>query len=218
MNKDGSCNIEIIENVVKKISKISKPDGLILKSTVPPGTTENLNLKYKPIQVVFNPEFLTERNAVQDYENQNRIILGGPRPLTSNLKQIFSKVFPEAQIIKTGSGHAEMVKYLTNCFLATKVSFANEMYFLCKKLKLDYDKVIEYAIHDSRLGNSHWSVPGHDGDFGFGGHCFPKDMNAILHITKKYNIINNVMNAAIDTNNNVRENRDWENMKGRAVV
>ena len=111
-----------------------------------------------------------------------------------------------------------MVKYLTNCFLATKVSFANEMYQICKKLNLDYDKVIEYSTLDSRLGNSHWNVPGHDGDFGYGGHCFPKDMNALLFLTKKLNSINNVLEAAIKTNDILRKNRDWEKMKGRAVL
>ena len=70
------------------------------------------------VQVVFNPEFLTERNAVEDFNNQKRIILGGPRPATTKLKQIFAKVFPKAHIIKTGSTHAELVKYFTNCFLA----------------------------------------------------------------------------------------------------
>ena len=218
MNMDGSCNIQIVEKVVNDLSKDHKSKGLILKSTVPPGTTDSLNDKFDNLSIVFNPEFLTERNAVNDYENQSRIILGGPRPLTSELKQIFSKVFPKAHIVKTGSSHAEMVKYLTNCFLATKVSFANEMYALCKKLDLDYDKVIEYAIHDERLGDSHWSVPGHDGDYGFGGHCFPKDMNAILELTRKLKTVNNVISSTLKTNDELRKNRDWEDMKGRAVI
>ena len=95
-------------------------------------------------------------------------------PATSILKTIFSKVFPQSTIIKTGSTHAEMIKYFTNSFLATKVSFANEIFDLCEKLNLDYDKVIEYSLYDNRIGNSHLSVPGPDGDYGFGGHCFPK--------------------------------------------
>ena len=133
------------------------------------------------------------------------------------MKTIFSKVFPKAHIIKTDSTHAEMVKYLTNTFLATKVSFANEMYSLCNQLNVDYDKVVEYATLDDRLGKSHWNVPGPDGDFGFGGHCFPKDLAAILHLSEKLNTMNNVLCAVQETNNNVRRNRDWEQMKGRAV-
>ena len=111
-----------------------------------------------------------------------------------------------------------MVKYLTNTFLSVKVSFANEIYQVCDKLNIDYDKVVEYATLDDRLGKSHWNVPGPDGDFGFGGHCFPKDLNALLYLTQNLNTVNNVLCATNETNNNVRENRDWENMKGRAVV
>ena len=154
---------------------------------------------------------------MKDYDNQNRIILGGPRPATTELKQIFSKVFPKATIIKTDSTHAEMVKYLTNNFLSVKVSFAYEIYQLCDKLNIDYDKVVEYATYDERLGKSHWGVPGHDGDFGFGGHCFPKDLAAILHLSDELNTINNVLHATQDTNDEVRKNRDWEQMKGRAI-
>lgn len=217
MNKDGSCDVSIVESVIKKFST-KKGAILVIKSTVEPGTTKNFNKKYKNIQIVFNPEFLTERNAVNDYNNQDRIILGGPRPATTSLKSIFSKVFPNKNIIKTGSSHAEMVKYFTNCFLATKVSFANEMYNLCLKLDLDYDKIIEYSTHDKRIGNTHLNVPGHDGDFGFGGHCLPKDINAILNLTKKMGSVNNILNAVIKTNNKVRKNRDWEKMIGRAII
>lgn len=217
MNQDGSCNTDIVEGVIKQLNDVGKTKGIVVKSTIPPGTTQRWNMKY-PINVVFNPEFLTERNAVSDYENQHRIILGGPRPTSTELKQVFSKVFPKAHIIKTNSTYAEMVKYVTNTFLSVKVSFANEIYQLCEKVGADYDKVIEYATMDERLGESHWGVPGHDGDFGFGGHCFPKDLSALIHITKEMNTANNVLLAAQKTNDEVRKDRDWEKMKGRAIV
>ena len=224
MKSDGSCDVSILENVLQEIDLISDnyefgvtKRTIVIKSTISPGTTKKWNNKYESLRLVFNPEFLTERNAEKDYENQNRIILGGPRPATTELKQIFSKVFPKAHIIKTDSTHAEMVKYLTNNFLSVKVSFANEMYQLCDKLNIDYDKVVEYATYDDRLGKSHWNVPGHDGDFGFGGHCFPKDLAAILHLTEELKTVNNVLCATQETNNNVRKDRDWEKMKGRAV-
>jgi UDPglucose 6-dehydrogenase len=218
MNQDGSCNIDIVEGVIKKINDTVKDKIVVIKSTIVPGTTDRLNSKYENITIAFNPEFLTERNAIEDYENQNRIILGGPRTATTKLKQVFSKVFPKAEIIKTDSTHAEMVKYLINTFLSVKVSFANEIYQLCGKLSIDYDKVVEYATHDERLGNSHWSVPGHDGDYGFGGHCFPKDLSALISLTNELGTLNNVLDATKKTNDNVRVDRDWENMKGRAVV
>ncbi len=219
MNKDGSCDVSVVENILKLINSNSKRSNKIVvnKSTVPPGTTELFNNNFKNLQIVFNPEFLTERNAVEDFENQNRIIIGGPRPATTKVKQIYSVVFPSIKIIKTGSKHAEMVKYFTNCFLAMKVSFANEMYELCSKLNLDFDKVIEYTLFDPRIGNSHLNVPGPDGDFGFGGHCFPKDLSAIIKLTEEIGSTNNILNSIIKTNDKVRKNRDWEKMKGRAV-
>src|SRR5210317_107596 len=216
MNSDGSCNVSIIEEVLEKLNYKGFHE-VVIKSTIPPGTTQRLNEKFDGLDIVFNPEFLTERNAVKDYENQNRIILGGPRPSTTKLRRIFSKVFPNAHIIKTDSTHAEMVKYLTNTFLSVKVSFANEIYQLCEALEIDYDKVVEYATYDERLGDSHWNVPGHDGDFGFGGHCFPKDLSAIIYLTRELNTENNVLKATQKTNDSVRDNRDWEKMKGRAV-
>ena len=221
MKPDGKCDTSILEGVLDAIELIAdnyeSKKTIVIKSTITPGTTKKWNKIFEHLDIVFNPEFLTERNAVEDYENQNRIILGGPRPATTELKQIFSKVFPKAHIIKTDSTHAEMVKYLTNTFLSTKVSFANEMYQLCNKLDIDYDKVIEYATMDDRLGKSHWNVPGHDGDFGFGGHCFPKDLAALLNLTVELGTINNILLATSNTNDEVRKFRDWEQMKGRAV-
>ena len=216
MDKSGKCNTSIVENVVSQFSDL-KDVILINKSTVTPGFTEKLNSSYKNIQTIFNPEFLTERNSVDDYKNQNRIILGGPRPATTIIKNIFSKAFPNSIIIKTGSKHAEMIKYFTNSFLATKVSFANEMYDLCSKLDLDFDKIVEYSLYDKRIGNSHLNVPGPDGDFGFGGHCFPKDLSAIIYLTNELGSLNNVLKSVRKTNYNVRKNRDWEKMKGRAI-
>ena len=222
MNTDGSCNVDILQKELENIDLITDNQEIkktiVIKSTVSPGTTDKWNSSYESLDIVFNPEFLTEANAVEDFNNQNRIILGGPRPATTELRRIYSKVFPKAHIIKTDSTHAEMVKYLTNSFLATKVSFANEIYQICDKLNIDYDKVVEYATLDDRLGKSHWNVPGPDGDFGFGGHCLPKDLSALIYLAMNLHTETNVLNAVEETNDVVRKNRDWENMKGRAVV
>ena len=217
MNSDGSCNVSIVDEAIDRISKYGIAKTVVIKSTISPGTTKTLSDHFTSLELVFNPEFLTEANAVDDYENQNRIVLGGSIESTQKVGDIFSVVFPDVPILKTDSTSAEMVKYLTNTFLATKVSFANEMYSLCNQLNVDYDKVVEYATLDDRLGKSHWNVPGPDGDFGFGGHCFPKDLAAILHLSEELNTMNNVLCAVQETNNNVRKNRDWEQMKGRAV-
>lgn len=218
MKPDGRCDTSLVEKAVKRCVEFGKTKTVVIKSTVTPGTSAKLNSQYLNLDVVFNPEFLTEVNAIEDFNNQNRIILGGPRPSTTRLKTIYRKIFPKAHIIKTGSTHAEMVKYVTNTFLATKVSFANEIYEICNGLDLDYDKVIEYASFDERLGKSHWAVPGPDGDFGFGGHCFPKDLSALLRLAEDLNTTDNVLSAVEQTNYKVRKNRDWEKMKGRAVI
>ena len=222
MKDNGECDLNILESSLFEINTLTEFEGgrnktIIIKSTIPPGTTEQLNKQFKYLNILFNPEFLTERNAEEDYNNQNRIIIGGPRPQSTNVVRLFSKVFPKARIIKTHSTYAEMVKYMTNAFLSTKVSFANEIYQICEKVGADYDKVVEYATYDERLGKTHWMVPGHDGDFGFGGHCFPKDLSALIHVSEDLMTTNNVLRAVKDTNDEVRKNRDWEKMKGRAV-
>jgi UDPglucose 6-dehydrogenase len=214
MRKDGTCYTGIVEEVIREINETAKDHIVVIKSTVPPGTTDRFNHEFSNVTVIFNPEFLTEENFLDDFKNQNRIILGGSRKGTNKLRQIYSKVFPQATIVKTGDKHAEMVKYFTNTFLATKVSFANEMYNICRQLDLDYDKVVEYAIYDERLGKSHWAVPGPDGDFGFGGHCFPKDLSAIINSFDTYGLLE----AVEQVNDQVREDRDWEHMVGRAVL
>ena len=222
MSKDGTCHIGIVEEALNDLelraSLDQKEKIIVVKSTIPPGTTKKWDNEYKFLNIVFSPEFLTEANAVSDFENQNRIILGGNKKSTTKLKPIFAKVFPKAHIIKTGSTHAEMVKYVTNSFLATKVSFANEMYQICEGLKIDYDKVIEYVLHDERLGKSHWAVPGPDGDFGYGGHCFPKDIKALIKVAESIKLHPNMLIATNTKNEQVRNNKDWLNMKGRAII
>ena len=214
MRQDGSCYTGIVEEVIREINENANGQIVVIKSTVPPGTTDRINEEYSHTTTIFNPEFLTEANFIQDFKNQSRIILGGDRKGTNIVRQIYSRIFPNATIVKTGAKHAEMVKYFTNCFLATKVSFANEMYNICQQLDLDYDKIVEYATYDERLGKSHWAVPGPDGDFGYGGHCLPKDLSAIVSEFDTYGLLE----AVEQVNDQVREDRDWEHMVGRAVL
>ena len=217
MKKDGSCDTSIVEAVVKDINDMvvsRNVSGRIvaIKSTIPPGTTNRLNKECENISVIFNPEFLTEANFIDDFKNQNRIIIGGERPSTTKLRQVYSLAFPNVKIVKTGSITAEMVKYFTNTFLATKVSFANEMKMICDGLNIDYDKVVEYSTYDERLGKSHWAVPGPDGKLGFGGSCFPKDINALINFSSEFNLWLHVIKGAWFTNCDVRPEKDWENL------
>jgi len=224
MKKDGSCDTSIVEGVVKELNELALTRQcsnriIAIKSTIPPGTTNRLNKECEYISVIFNPEFLTEANFIEDFRNQSRIIIGGERPATTKLRQVYSLLFPDATIVKTGSKTAEMVKYMTNTFLATKVSFANEIYEICGRLEIDYDKVVEYSTYDERLGKSHWAVPGPDGKLGFGGSCFPKDINALIELSKNdLDLWPATLIGAWATNLDVRPEQDWKELKGRAVV
>jgi UDPglucose 6-dehydrogenase len=227
MKKNGAADISIIEQVVAEVSLIASvvdptktrqpTPVLVIKSTVPPGTTEMLNQKYEYVECVFNPEFLREATAVEDFKNQDRIIIGGPHRAASIVKQMYQHAYPEVPTVKTSSTIAEMVKYVTNCFLSVKVAFANEIAQICEKLEVDYDKLVEYVTKDKRLGTSHWAVPGHDGHKGFGLTCFPKDLNALITVAHALEVDPKVMAAAWAKNLEVRPERDWEELKGRAV-
>lgn len=218
MNEDGSCNVSIVEHICSEAVSAGKDHAIVIKSTVPPGTTKRLNEQLNTDQIAFNPEFLTERFASQDFKNTNRVLLGGNIRVTTALKQFYSHVFPNVTVIKTDSSTAEYVKYLSNCFLAVKVSLANEFAALCGADGVDYDKVCEYATFDPRLGHTHWVVPGPDGKRGFGGSCFPKDLNAILHFANEMGTPCHTLQGAWETNLEVRPEKDWEQLKGRAVT
>jgi len=228
MMKTGQCDTRILEDAIKRIDVVCSSNRpidrpiLVIKSTVPPGTTAKIEDQYTgrtdgspDMQVCFSPEFLTEANSFEDFKNQNRIIVGGNG--AKKVKQVLRRPFPKIPIVVTKSETAEMVKYFTNCFLATKVIFANQMYEVCEEANIDYDKVCEYALHDNRIGKTHLAVPGHDGDRGFGGHCFPKDLSGIIHFLESLGGDADFLKCVREKNLSVRKNRDWEAMLGRAV-
>lgn len=228
MRSDGSCDTSIVESVVKSINIYgNKRNIVVIKSTVAPGTTDALHLSCNNIKgVAFNPEFLTEANHIGDFKNQNRVVIGcEDDAVLADVGALYELAYPNATLLLTEAKVAEMVKYTTNCFLATKVSFANEIFQICEALGTDYNSVIEYAKYDGRLGNSHWKVPGpmpaDDGTGrllpGFSGSCFVKDMNSLIHVAKTLNVDPKVLSGAWQKNLEVRPGRDWENLKGRAV-
>ena len=214
MKKDGSQYTKFIEDFFKVA--ISGPI-YIIKSTVVPGTTNSLIEKYKNLDIIFSPEFLTERTAKLDIITQTRIILGGNSELTSKVRKLFEARFMNKNIIETDSLTAEYIKYMNNTFFASKVSIMNEFYRLANHLGVDWEAALYGFVSDQRIGDSHLNVPGPDGKLGFGGTCFPKDINAFISFAKKNNVNMNVLEAAWKTNLEVRPERDWENLKGRAV-
>ena len=220
MNKNGSISLKFINEVFKNVNGVNCRDDniFILKSTVVPGTTEKLQEKYPNLNIVFNPEFLTEKSARLDFINQDRVVLGGDKLYTSQVAKLFDERFKYCHIIQTDFKTAEMIKYFSNIFFAVKVSFANEMKLMCESIGANWDTALEGFVADGRIGDSHLNVPGPDGKFGFGGSCFPKDINAFMTFAKSIGVDVNTIKGAWKTNLNVRPERDWENLKGRAVV
>ena len=218
MFESGECDLSIVENVVDEICACSfRKEGqvIVVKSTVVPGTVERLAEKYPSVDFVFNPEFLTERKARLDFINTSRIVLGSNKQEALDaVEKLYRIRFPHTQIIKTDFGTAQLIKYMANCFFATKVSFMNEMYQLCNAIDGDWDKAMEGFITDGRIGNSHIDVPGHDGDFGFGGKCFPKDLNAMIKRAEALGVNPSVMKGAWEKNTEVRQDLDWYDIPG----
>ena len=214
MFQDGSQDLSYVEDVFEKAT--SKP-VYILKSTVLPGTTDQLSKKYSNIKIIFSPEFLTERTAKLDMLTQSRIILGGELSLTEKAKTLFNERFKIKNIIQTDSKTAELIKYMNNTFFATKVSIMNEFKLLCDKIEANWEDALKGFASDGRIGDSHLNVPGHDGKFGYGGTCFPKDVNALLSFSKKHDIELNTIKGGWKTNLKVRVEKDWEEKEGRSV-
>lgn len=221
MFESGECDLSIVESVSEELSQYSCIDKkvVVVKSTVVPGTTERLANLYPKMNFVFNPEFLTERKARLDFINTSRIVLGSNNILANDIvEKLYRLRFPYTKIIKTDLGTAQLIKYMCNCFFATKVSFMNEMHQLCKAIGGDWNTAVEGFISDGRIGNSHIDVPGHDGDFGFGGKCFPKDLNAMIKRSEDLGVEPSVMKGAWEKNKEVRKDLDWYDIPGAVTV
>jgi len=220
MNSDGSANLDIVRSVCEEIQAIDDTKYIVLRSTVPPGTSEELG-------VAFMPEFLTEKNWEDDFKNCNHWILGSTDPfLLEKMKRMFELAYNEGngtivnkEVIQCKPSEAEMVKYLKNVFLSVKVGFFNELENISSELDINYENVRCIATQDVRIGTNHTKVPGHDGKRGFGGTCFPKDTNALARFAKEKGIDTPILDAVIKRNEEIdRPEKDWKQDKGRAVT
>ena len=214
MCSDGSQDISYIENVFN----IVQPGPIyIIKSTILPGTTKKLIEKYTALDIIFSPEFLTERTAKLDMMTQARVIFGGSDILTKKVEDLYCNRFMNRHYIHTDTITAEFIKYMNNTFFATKVSIMNEFYRLSQAIGANWSDALHGFASDGRIGDSHLHVPGPDGRLGYGGTCFPKDVNAIVSLAKELNVPLNTIEAGWKTNLEVRPEQDWKEMKGRAV-
>ena len=224
-NKDGSINTDILSSAIKDIDDVSTRDNyIVIRSTVTPGTTRRLQQEYHQLNLLFNPEFLTERSANFDFINQSRFIIGSGDSMSSasgaeNFEELLKARFGNCiAFMHCTYETAEMIKYMSNCFFATKVSFMNEMYQIAEKSNVNWQQAIDGLVADGRIGHSHMNVPGPDGKFGFGGSCFPKDIQAMKNFAESIGVNPSVLAAVWRKNLEVRPEQDWKELKGRAVT
>lgn len=222
MRKDGSCHLGIITSVIDDLKNINFQGLFVLRSTVPPGTSDSL-------KCCFMPEFLTEKNFLEDFISNKKWIFGiQDDSSASSNKDILTSLIDLAHRNKKilynniefmTTKEAEMVKMFRNVFLATKVSVCNEFAQYCEAKGINYENVRAIATEDERIGPQHSKVPGHDGKRGFGGTCFPKDTASLCHDMKKANVKPYILEAVIERNNVIdRPMQDWKNNVGRAVI
>lgn len=225
MSEDGSCHLEILKSVVKELDDIQYIGHKVIRSTVPVGTSDALGCN-------FMPEFLTEANATQDFFENPDWFFGlceshsfeRQEDFAHTMLTLFQKSFREGKVLSNEvhfltNKEAEMVKLFRNCFLATKVSFCNEIAEFCRIKDISYEKVRRWASIDSRIQASHTSVPGPDGKFGFGGTCFPKDTASLSFEMNKVGMKSFILDSVILRNKTKdRSEEDWKENKGRAVV
>lgn len=220
-DKNGVIDLHILDNCLKSISEIIETNSttiFLIRSTIVPGSSKAFQEKYNKLRLVFNPEFLTERSASFDFISQTRYVLGGNKKDTSAVAELYKNRFGRTiSVVETDFESAELIKYMCNTYFAMKVSFLNEMKILADEAGANWDDCIEGFIRDGRIGHSHMNVPGPDGKLGFGGSCFPKDIQAIIKFAESKKIDLNTLKGAWKTNLLLRPEKDWEELKGRAI-
>ena len=211
MKQDESgIDLSILDEMIDQTTKFTNGTDkiIVIKSTIVPGTTKKFESKYPKSNFAFNPEFLTEANYLADFINADRTVVGANNDLTSRkVIALFRQRFPTQKIFQTDTTTAEMIKYMANAFLATKVMFANEMFDICNSLGVKYEEVKSMAAADRRIGDSHLNVTTARG---FGGKCLPKDLVALIGSAKDLKIEPKLLRTVWALNKEVRKVHDWE--------
>lgn len=202
---DGSCNTEILESVLKELKAVNYNGVIISKCTAPPNVYEKLNNEFP--NLVHAPEFLTAANANKDYANGKFCIIGGSvMAYLREAERIIRQTQPSLgdNVRFCSIGEASLAKYTINSFLATKVTFMNELWGIAVASGLNYDTIVDMIKMDPRIGTSHMQVPGPDGYYGFGGACFPKDTAALLKYSESVGYKPTVLESAVVKNTILR--------------
>ncbi|MBU0894628.1 MAG: hypothetical protein KKF48_03280 [Nanoarchaeota archaeon] len=213
---DYSAIYDSLDNLKKTLEEIKRsPEEIIIviRSTSVSGSSDKLAEQY-PFRFAVNPEFLTERNALEDMKKTDKVVIG-----TSSLEdyqkiyQAYHPVFPYARYVHVDRKTAEMIKYSANVFLTGQVTLANEIYQICQVLGVDYKTIKEVVLFDKRIG-THINVPGPDGDLGFGGKCFPKDINALIYLAREKMYRPYLLEEMWRLNERIRTKKDWFDIPG----
>jgi UDPglucose 6-dehydrogenase len=203
--ENGGCDISAVDNVLSQV-----PDSMpvLIKSTIIPDAFEELLRLYSHLNVCHSPEFLRAKSADYDFANQTFMVIGGDDK-EDFWQVLFAPALTKCKMyFRCSITEAAMVKYTANAFLATKLSFFNNIYDLCQENGSDYDIVRQIITYDSRIGASHTLVPGVDGERGFGGHCFPKDTKALAKYAAGLNTPLEILETAVKYNKKVRKSLD----------
>lgn len=212
MRKNGKQDLSCVKEALDEINDAAMcPKLIVIRSTILPGTTRHLSKMYPKHNFVHWPEFLRERSSRIDFVHPARIIIGGSTHDTVKVEEVLRKRFTATPIFHVSPEEAEITKYMSNCFLAVKVSFANEFSIVCEKMGADYEKVKKMVLADGRIGKTHFDVPGHDGELGYGGTCLPKDTKAFIQWSLDQGVLSELVEAADSVNNKCRTKKDWEN-------
>ncbi len=210
MNNDGSQDISILKDTLLELKNISLDQILVLKSTVHPGNIDEIKSIHP--RFIYNPEFLREKHAKEDFINSNLIVFGGDKETSNLVAEVYLNYTKciNKDYVFTDAITASLIKYTINSFLATKVIFFNEIKNLFESIDANesWENFIKYLSKDERIGSSHMAVPGHDGRFGFGGACLPKDTNALLSYVQTIKVDLNLLENVIKTNNKIRASYD----------
>lgn len=204
----GDVDVSTVNDVMRDLSFTCFAGIVVIKSTITANHLVELKNTYSDLNLVYNPEFLTEKNAITDFQNPQMQILGGEWSDCDQVEQLYVqhssvRISPT---FKTDLVSASLLKYTINSWLATKVTFMNELYqmHMMSGAETTWEQFTDMLSRDSRVGDSHLQVPGPDGVFGFGGHCFPKDTQAFLHWASQSRVDLSVLKQAIDVNNQIR--------------
>ncbi len=200
---DGSCDTSIVDKVVQEFKDRVKI--FIIKSTIPPGTTDNLIKKYN-CDIVFSPEYYGITPHSNDIPPMNFITLGGDKYLTNQVAQLYMLIHSAYfRINQTDAKTAELVKYMENCWLANQVSFANEFYRIAKIFDIDYIELRELFICDSRVSPANTYV--YEQAPYWDSHCFNKDIPAIIEASKKAGYLPEILNNMLEVNNKFKKDK-----------